>query len=228
MICIYIFILCIGFILIQKIKGVHTWNLGTKLNGTGILVESHSIRLLDCYLDYNDLIVVSPIYLVSIEHTFFLGGGTLQLVAAQKSSQIRNLNFFDSQYSNGGGNPTIFVNESNGNSFTSVENVVMDGFMINNAYILKSTVAEQSLTLKGATKWQFDFSNSLAFGNQIGINMIDYTISIDSSSTNQFVQHTARYNKNGTNALMVIVETDKPCDATVYIKVDQSVHNSQT
>jgi len=53
------------------IQGVHTWNLATKLNGTGILIESHSIRLLDCYLDYNDLVLVAPIFMMSVENTFF-------------------------------------------------------------------------------------------------------------------------------------------------------------
>lgn len=207
------------------IEGVHTWNLGKSQNGTGILIESHSIRLLDCYLDYNDLKIVAPIYLISVEHTFFLGGGTLQLIANTKSSEIRNLNVFDSQYSSGGNNPTVFVNESNGNMFTMVENVVMNGFMLNNGYVMKSTVSEMVLTLKDATEWKFDFGGELAFGDNIGINMIDYSISIDGSSQNQFVQHTARYDKNGNNSRIVIVETDKPCDATVYIKVDQSVYN---
>ena len=56
------------------IQGVHTWNLATGKNGTGILVETEIIRLLDCYLDYNDLVLnINPIKLVSIENTFFLG-----------------------------------------------------------------------------------------------------------------------------------------------------------
>ena len=102
----------------------------------------------------------------------------------------------------------------------------MEGFQITDGtykIFTKSSTAQSSLKKTNSTSWVFDFSDVLLFdGKWIGINFIDYSIQIESGSPNSFVQHSASMDSN--NPLTVTINTDKPCDATVYIKVDQSTY----
>ncbi len=62
------------------VGNVHTWNLATDRGGTGILVNASQTRVDGAYLDWNDLVVLTP-RMVSISNGFYLCGGHIQLVA---------------------------------------------------------------------------------------------------------------------------------------------------
>ena len=210
------------------INGVHVWGLASysEYNSSGILVETDGVRIVNCYMDYNDIVLNSPIDDIEIHDTFFLGGGTLMLKATSPKSEILSLNFRDSQYKIGNEKihnvSTITLDESNGNKFTKVYNFVVDGIMNKNGvYDYKSPNYQTSLYIKNSTKWIFDFKDVLLFDN-IGINQVEYNfVFMNENAANQFIQHSAMIDKE--NNQTVVIQTNKPCDATVYIKVDQSI-----
>ena len=194
-------------------------NLASGNNGTGILVESPQNRILNCYLDWNDMVIAAPIHDISVEDTFFLGGGqygggVLVLRANTKNSIIDGLSIFDNQYCNGGSEAIIWVDESYG-QFTSVKNMKVDNNLLQNGFVQKGTRASKSLKLTMQTQWKFDFSDVLIFPN-IDIQWVDYTIVIDDSTS--FVQHVARAPVGQT----VMIETSEKVTATVYVTVDQA------
>merc|ERR1712083_558581 len=75
-----------------------------------------------------------------------------------------------------------------------------------NTYFYKSSNAKRSMQLQNATKWVFDFSDVLLFGDDVGIQELQYTLTMDVSSKNKFVQSAATI-----NGRTVTIETDKPC-----------------
>ena len=209
------------------LRGVHTWNLATSLGGTGILItkQATSVRLIGCYLDFNDLILESPKQ-ISIFETFFLGGGTIVLKANKTNDEIIGLVISDSQYNDASGTPTITLNENGNNKFTSVLNMVVKNTMIQeNAFVIKSSSAMRSLSLINSTQWFFNFSDVLLFDAQnIGIQWVDYTFVLDNSingDSNGIVKHMVRK----PVGLTVTVQTNVACNATVHMRVDQSVHS---
>ena len=202
---------------------VHTWNLNTKAGGIGILLSAPA-RLINSYLDHNDLVLYTPIFTVSVENTKFLGG-TLRLVTHNNNFKIGSLSVFDSIYNGGNGTiSTIVLDESNG-AFTDINNVFIKDTMIvgGGGYIEKSTRASKKLTQIMATKWIFDFSEQLLFGSSIGIEWIDYTFQFDvvNSNDKDGIIHWV----NKPNGHSVTVETNKATNGTVYITVDQSKNN---
>ena len=209
------------------LRGVHTWNLATSLGGTGILLEREAtnIRLIGCYLDFNNLVLTRP-HDVSVFETFFLGGGTILLRANETNDEIRGLTISDSEYNDAGGTPTIMLDESNGNKFTSVIDMYVKGTMIQeNAFVVKSNAASKSLSLVDSTQWFFNFSDVLLFDEEnIGIQWVEYTFVLDNDNDDNnggIVKHMARK----PVGLTVTVESSVACNATVYIKVDQSIHS---
>eukprot|EP01084_Bolivina_argentea_P248866 416385_1 len=215
------------------IEGVHCWNLGTSYGGIGMLIETQSVRMLGNYLDYNDIILTAPMYMMSVINTFFLGGGKLVLKANSANSEIQSLNFIDSQYAIGNSPKnysTIALDETNG-KFKSINNLVMNGIEVSlyqwenglgvSRYKYKSSNAKKQLTLKNSQSWFFDFSDVLIFGDDIGIQELQYSLNIESTSKNKFVQSAASINNR-----TVTIETDQPCDATVFVSVDQSTHDN--
>eukprot|EP01084_Bolivina_argentea_P007121 13406_1 len=127
----------------------------------------------------------SPIQTISITNTLFLGNfqvplprgnGKIQLIANQTNSEIISLRFVNSIFSGPGGpnQPTIFLNETNGNKFVNVYNMIVKDIMLNrdgspNNWKLQTTESEMVLTMKNSTKWIFNFTDVLLFGNDIGI-----------------------------------------------------------
>ena len=208
------------------LRGVHTWNLATSLGGTGIFLDSGAsqIRLIGCYLDFNDLVLVSPLD-VSVFETFLIGGGTVVLRANKTKDKIEGLTISDSQYHGAGtkGIPTITLDESGGNKFVSVINMLVKGTMIQEkAFVVKSNAASKSLSLVDSTQWFFNFSDVLLFdGDTIGIQWVEYTFVLDNNdgTNGAIVKHMARQ----PVGLTVTVESNVACNATVYMKVDQSI-----
>lgn len=201
---------------------VHTWNLATKQGGIGIILSSHA-RFVNCYMDYNDLILITPISMVSVENTFFLGSGTLRLKAAKGNGIIDSLSVFDSQYSGGNGTvDTIVLDESEGTFKTGgIRNVFIKDTLINGGYIEKSTRASKKLSQIMSTQWIFDFTNELLFG-QANIEWADYTFQFDVDKGGQNYKDQIIHWMNVPNNKTVIIETNQATNATVYVTVDQS------
>eukprot|EP01084_Bolivina_argentea_P294511 506753_1 len=222
------------------LNGIHIWGLTsntqiTNLTGQiGILADGycHDVRILNCYFDWNHLVIVGSVFALSVENSFFLAGGGVVFKAESPHEQIRGFNFVDSIYTIGKykyNASTILVDESNGNMFSLISNVVISGFQMNgnygvkNKYFLKTTATERVLTQMNSTKWIFDFNDVLVF-KHVGIAKIDYSLKIGKNSLNRFVQHYAMIDEETDNKT-VIIYTDKPCDATVFLSVDQSTYH---
>eukprot|EP01084_Bolivina_argentea_P297542 512621_1 len=209
------------------IYGLHTYNLATEYGGIGIINYADSARIIGCYLDYNDLVLVSPINLVSVQDTFFLGGTTIRLQANDVNSSIQSLSIRDCQYSIGGytGVPyTVVLDETNG-KFMSIKDVHIGDVNIGGynigGYKIKTTKYTKKLSLKNSTKWSFDFSDVLLFDtNVIPIEYVDYTFQFDSSGSNDIFDYKHALLKS--NQYKITVQCNIACDATVYVTVDQS------
>ena len=196
------------------LSGVHTWNLATGNGGTGIIVRSTQNRLIGCYLDYNNLVIESPISAVSIEDAFFLVG-SLELRTTGNNAKIDSLSIFDNQFWAGSNNkPTLILNETAG-KFTSVSNMFVKNNQFSSGWAPKSPRASKTLTQKNSNKFTFDFSDILLFDN-IDINWIQYSVQVNDDTS--FVSSVVRK----PNGKTVIIELDKSVDATVYVTVDQS------
>eukprot|EP01084_Bolivina_argentea_P078396 142241_1 len=204
------------------LKGVHTWNLATGNNGTGIKVESIQTRILNCYLDWNDLVIVAPIQEVSVEDSFFLEGCVhLEPVTNSGSNIINGLSIFDNQYASWQGAKEYIIQlDTTYGKFQSVKNMFVGNNMLENGYKQNGVKASKSLKLTQATEWTFDFTAELIFDcNTIPIQWVDYTIQIDAKgSTPQFVQHVA----TTPVGCKVSIFTSAKCDATVYVTVYQT------
>ena len=188
-------------------------------NGTGILVEAPQTRLLGCYVDWNDVVLVAPIQDVSVEDGFFLGGGeygggVLVLRTNGKQALIDGLSVAGNQWNNGGAEAMIWANEAAG-AFTSVKSMTVADNMLQNGFVRKGTRVSKVLKLSNATQWKFDFSDALIFGS-VDIQWVDYSVQIDDSDG--FVEHAARTPVGAT----VMIETSQAVTATVYVTVDQS------
>eukprot|EP01084_Bolivina_argentea_P085927 155330_1 len=220
------------------LNGIHIWgtdaiknNITNVTNTIGMIIQgnAHQLRVLNCYFDFNHLVIFSPIYSLSVENTFFLGGGGLVFKASSTNSMITGFNLMDSQFTIGKykqNATTILVDESNG-KFSEIKNVVIAGIEIHqsntNKYYFKTTYTKSVLMQRNSTKWVFDFNDVLLFDN-IGIAMIDYSVKIETTSINKFIQYYAIIDEKVDNKT-VIIYTDKPCDATIYINVDQSIYD---
>ena len=204
------------------LTNVHTWNLATKAGGMGIILSSHA-RLINCYMDYNDLVLYTPITSVSIENTFFLGSGTLRLVTRDNNAMINSLSVFDSQYNGGNGTiDTIVLDESNV-PFKSgqINNVYIMNTQIQSGYVEKSTRVSKKLKQIMATEWVFDFTQQLLF-SQANIEWVDYTFQFDVDQGGKNYKDQIVHWVNVPNKGTVTVETNQATNATVYMTVDQS------
>jgi hypothetical protein len=66
------------------LTGVHTWNLATGNGGTGIVVGGSQNRLQECYLDWNDLVIMDA-EVVTFTDAFLLGGGKIRFESKQSN-----------------------------------------------------------------------------------------------------------------------------------------------
>lgn len=211
--------------------GVHTWNGG----GVGIQLGSpqkpaRSIRLIDCYLDFNALDVYSP-QQVTVEYAFFLQTG-VNIIASNDSiattgtpgggSTIHDFILRSNSYMGGTRrpNPIEVIGK-----FTTVRNVqVVDSFSAN-----KSTKVTKSLSLKNATSWVFNFTDNLLFPG-LPDDYISYSVV---SSSDKFFSHMVRrlqpldssMSSSSSVSISSIIEivTSEPVDATVHVTVQQGL-----
>eukprot|EP01084_Bolivina_argentea_P282383 483350_1 len=200
------------------INSVHTWNLKNQYGGIGIILATKA-RLINCYLDGNDLLLLAPIT-ANIENTFFLKDGTLVLKTRINNFTINALTVINSQYNGGNGSTvSIRLDETNG-KFKNVNDVYVDNNLVSSisGYRYRSTNCRKTLRQIMMTEWKFDFSDCLLFDN-IPIQWVQYTMELNEEQNMDFgIESIVKR----TNGLIVSVVTNKACNATVYIVVDQA------
>lgn len=202
---------------------MHVWGCHG-VNATDFRLKHGNVRFTNCYCDGNDLLLQAPIYGVTIEDSYFIGGKLVLATTDNDEGQsITGLTFKNSIFRSGNGSvDTIELVETNG-KFTQVENIWIDSQMVSapyNGYNKKYTKVSKSLSLKNSTKWIIDFNDVLLFDTSIiPIQWMDYSFQVDSiPDNNVFIQHMAMKPANGK----VIIMANIVCDATVYVTVDQS------
>ncbi|KAI3747291.1 hypothetical protein L6452_09745 [Arctium lappa] len=191
----------------NMITGVHCYNKATFFGGIGILIKSGQNRIDNCYMDYNSIVVQDPSQ-VHIVNGFFLGGGNIVLKSV--SGRISGLNIVNNMFSG----DTRNVVEINGD-FTSIDQVVIDQNNVNGGMRLKSTVGKLAVTGNG-TVWTADFSAVLVFPNRI--RHVQYSI-YNGAGRLEGVGGHAVTNISGN---VVVVETEKQMNGTVWFLVDQN------
>lgn len=193
------------------LTGVHCYNKATGWGGTGVyLTSAGSIqtRIANSYMDFTGIVAEDPSQL-HISNTFFLGDGFILLKSNR--GEIHGVNIVDNMFSGSGKGIDIVQLDQSKSPFTTVDQIVVDR---NNArgMNLRSTVGKGSIQGNGSS-WSLDFNGVLLFPNLI--KHVQYTLS---TSTGSFPNH-ALTNVTGNR---VVVESDKPVAAKVFVTVDQS------
>lgn len=144
----------------NQLQGVHTWNLATNLGGTGIILESGQGRVVNCYLDFNPLVIVDPKGAI-VTNTLFLAKANLVLRNGG-SNGVHGLTVANNWWSS----EMKYVNETivlNG-KFDWIHDTFMEGNSIDSKWIAKSTRATRTANITaGETKIALDFSPDLLF-----------------------------------------------------------------
>jgi hypothetical protein len=178
--------------------GVHTWNGG----GHGIDVQSHTIRLIGCYLDFQTLNLWNPRDIL-VESTFFYYGHTV-LHASGQDSLVDGLVMRFNHYNT---NQSVILD----GTFDQVHSVSIQ----DEVGWVKTTKVSRRLRLSGATEWTFDFTEQLLFPT---IDFVSYSVVSTGSNNPPGVSYMVTQ-PNGTLAVTVI--SSEPMDATVYVTVEQ-------
>ncbi|XP_076905536.1 polygalacturonase QRT3-like [Bidens hawaiensis] len=205
-----IFSAAIGIVLrgqANMITGVHCYNKATFFGGIGILIKTGQIRVDNCYMDYNSIVIQDPSQ-VHISNGFFLGGGNIVLKAV--NGRISGLNIVNNMFSGDSRNVVELDGE-----FTSIDQVVIDNNNVKGGMRLKSTTGKLAVAGSG-TVWIADFSAVLVFPNRI--SHVQYSI-YDSTRTVDKLGGHAVTNISGN---VVVVETEKQMNGTMWFLVDQN------
>eukprot|EP00756_Hemistasia_phaeocysticola_P028067 Hpha_TRINITY_DN16153_c2_g5::TRINITY_DN16153_c2_g5_i1::g.4270::m.4270 len=180
------------------LSGVHTWNgggVGIQMGTPSNIYGGQRNRLTACYLDYNTLDMYDP-YQSVVEDTFFLATHAILHAVKGKADGV----------------------QFRANVYTTPQSVVLDGTFTSITGVriadeinaATTTRATKTLTLKGATKWVFDFSKELLFDS---ISRVTYSVTSDHA----FFSHLARTPVGRT----VTVETSEAVDATITLTAEQ-------
>ncbi|KAJ0485467.1 putative polygalacturonase [Helianthus annuus] len=206
-----IFSAAIGIVLrsqINIITGVHCYNKATVFGGIGILIKSGQIRMDNCYLDYNSIVIEDPTQ-IHVTNGFFLGGGNIVLKSV--NGRISGLNIINNMFTG----DSRSVVELDG-EFTSIDQVVIDQNNAIGGMRMKSTVGKLAVTGSG-TVWRADFSPVLVFPDRI--SHVQYSVYNSALRINGMGGH-AVTNVSGN---IVVVETEKQMNGTVWFLVDQNL-----
>ncbi|KAL8193842.1 hypothetical protein R6Q57_026084 [Mikania cordata] len=206
-----IFSAAIGMVLrgqANMISGVHCYNKATYFGGIGILIKTGQIRVDNCYMDYNSIVIQDPLQ-VHISNGFFLGGGNIVLKSV--TGRISGLNVVNNMFSGDSKN----VVEVDG-VFTSIDQVVIDQNNVKGGMRLKSTVGKLAVTGSG-TVWVADFTAVLIFPNRI--SHVQYSVYNGAWAVGGVMGGHAVTNVSGN---VVVVETEKQMNGTVWFLVDQN------
>ena len=169
------------------IQNAHTWNQANGNHGVGIMLDSAGYdqnRIVACYLDWNDLVVLDPEHLV-VSDAFFLGGGALLLRATTKSHSINGLSVTDCEFDDGGGVAAIQLDESAA-SFTGLTDCRIEGNMLDSSYHSTGTRAQRRATFTHSTAQSnathcVDLTQALLFP-QFPLTSTQVTISVNDTS----------------------------------------------
>ncbi|CAN0840823.1 Polygalacturonase QRT3 [Linum grandiflorum] len=195
------------------VTGLHVYNKGTELGGSGIYVKEGAAftRLDNCYMDYNSVIIEDP-YFTHVTNSLFLGDGNV--VVRSVYGRITSLTITDN-YFHGIKLPIVGLDGEFGN----VDQVVVEN---NQAKFMpvKSTVGKMTVAGKGK-RWVADFNEQLLFPNKI--NHFHYSVFVKPKQGGggdapfKFPVHAAT-NVSGN---VVVVESEEVVDAVVSVVVDQ-------
>ncbi|XP_010439621.1 PREDICTED: polygalacturonase QRT3-like isoform X1 [Camelina sativa] len=193
------------------LSGVHCYNKATGFGGTGIYLKLPGLtqnRIVNSYMDYTGIVAEDPVQL-QISGTFFLGDAFIVLKSI--AGLVRGVNIVDNMFSGSGNGVPIVQLDQRNTAFEDVDQVFVDRNSVNGMGA-KSTVAKGSVDGNG-TSWTVDFNPVLLFPDMI--NHVQYTLV--ASEAGAFPVHAVR-NVSGNR---VVVETNAPVAATVYVTVTQ-------
>ncbi|XP_042504540.1 polygalacturonase QRT3-like [Macadamia integrifolia] len=194
----------------NTLSGVHCYNKATGFGGTGIYLQLPGLtqtRIVNSYLDYTGIVAEDPVQL-HVSNSLFLGDAFVLFKSIK--GVVRGVNIVDNMFSGSdNGIDIVQLDQSNG-PFTNIDQVVIDRNNVNGMRV-KATVA-RGLKQGNGSLWDIDFNQVLLFPNLI--NHVLYTLSTSGS----FPNHALR-NMSGNH---VVVESDKPVTASIYVMVDQS------
>ncbi|KAK4270647.1 hypothetical protein QN277_019426 [Acacia crassicarpa] len=197
------------------ISGVHCYNKATGFGGTGIYLKLAGLtqtRVLNSYMDYTSIVAEDPVHL-HISGTFFLGDANVVLKSV--NGVVNGVNIVDNIFSgNNNGVEIVQLDQSNGNNFRKVDQVVVD----RNAVVgmkLKSTVAKKIVEANG-TSLMADFNDVLLFPNLI--KHVQYSLSFEGDTFPSYVLRNVSDNR-------VVIQTSEAVPANLYVTVDQSIYN---
>ncbi|KAG1326395.1 Polygalacturonase QRT3 [Cocos nucifera] len=195
----------------NTLAGVHCYNKATGFGGTGIYLKLPRLtqtRIINCYLDYTGIVSEDPVQL-HVSDSFFLGDANVVLKSV--NGVINGVNVVDNMFTGSGkGVDIIQLDESNG-KFTNIDQVIVQHNIVR-GMTLRSTVAKASVDGNGSV-WTIDFSPMLLFSDRI--QYVQYTLLADSTTPNHALRN--------TSGNRVVIESDVPVTASVYVAVDQCV-----
>lgn len=195
------------------LSGVHCYNKATGFGGTGIYLKLPGLtqnRIVNSYLDYTGIVAEDPVQL-QISGTFFLGDAFILLKSI--NGVAFGVNIVDNMFSGSGKGIQIVQLDQKNKAFENVDQVVVDRNSVSGMGE-SSTVAKGSVDGNG-TSWTVDFNPVLLFPNLI--KHVQY--SLVAREAGAFPLHALR----NVSDNRVVVETNAPVTATVYVTVNQGV-----
>ncbi|PKA61584.1 Polygalacturonase QRT3 [Apostasia shenzhenica] len=191
------------------LTGVHCYNKATGFGGTGIYLKSPGLtqnRIVNCYMDYTGIVSEDPTLLL-VSGSFFLGDAGVVLKSV--NGVMRGVDIVDNLFSGSGAGADIVRLDESGGAFTAVDQVRVERNSVEGMRV-RSTSARAAGEANGSI-WTVDFSPVLLFANRI--DHVQYAVRAGSG----FPNHALR-NVSGNR---VVIESDVPVAATVYVAVDQ-------
>ncbi|CAN1169353.1 Polygalacturonase QRT3 [Linum perenne] len=198
----------------NMVTGLHVYNKGTELGGSGIYVKEAAAftRLDNCYFDYNS-VIIEDAYFTHVTNSLFLGDGNVVLKSI--NGKITSLTITDN-YFHGIKLPIVEVD----GEFENIDQVVIENNQ-GNFMPIRSTVGKMTVAGKGK-RWVADFNEKLVFPNKI--NHFHYSFFVKpeggggaAAAAIRFPIHAAT-NVSGN---VVVVESEEVVDAVVSVVVDQ-------
>ncbi|KAI0495587.1 hypothetical protein KFK09_021888 [Dendrobium nobile] len=193
------------------LTGVHCYNKAAAFGGTGIYLKLSGLtqtRIVNCYLDYTNIVSEDPVQLY-VSGSFFFGDANVVLKSVK--GVMKGVNIVDNMFSGLGGEGVDIVRlDESDRAFTAVDQVMVERNMVDNMRV-RSTVAKASVQGNGTT-WTVDFKPVLLFPNRI--DHVQYALL---STGSEFPKHALRSVLDN----MVVIESNVEVEATVYVHVEQ-------
>lgn len=190
------------------LRGVHTW-----CGGDGIIVNGGANRLLNCYIDWNTLLVKKFENNLILDTFFYVAHAVFKPSGKQDVTGFA----FERSLFGGSSGTAIEVDLSEGSFGTIRDCYITEQFEGAHKYTIKQTQLTKSLHLKDASEFTIDFKDNLVFGR---IASYHYSVIVEDD---KFV----RYYGKPVNGTAVTVVTEEPITGTVTISVDESTYAYQ-